>query len=97
MTHHELVARLKALREGIEREGDVPIATLETPFALTLSDVCAALGLSGAEHDEVLGCAAAAYVAALRDSRAWPAGMTGINPGAALPAAALPIEEGLCR
>jgi hypothetical protein len=94
MTHHELVARLKALREDIERDGDVPIAALETPFALALSDVCVALGLAGVEHDEVLGCAAAAYLAAVRDSRAWPAG---IEPGAALPAAALPTGEGLCR
>ena len=94
MTHHELVARLKALRENIERDGDAPITALETPFALALSDVCAALGLTGAEHDEALGRAAAAYVAALCDSRAWPAGM---NPGAALPTVALPIGEGLCR
>ena len=93
MMHHELVARLKTLREEIERDGDVPIAALETPFALALSDVCTVLGLSGAEHDEVLGRAAAVYVAALRDSRVWPAGM---NPGATLPAA-LPIGEGLCR
>ncbi len=97
MTHHELVAKLKALRDGIEREGDVPIAALETPFALALSDVCAALGLTSAERDEVLGCAAAAYVAELRDSRAWPAGMTEMNPGTTLPAAALSIGEGLCR
>ncbi len=96
MTHHELVARLTALREGIERDGEIPIAALETPFALALSDVCAALGLSGAEHDEVLGRAATAYVAAFRDSRAWPAGVTATNPGAALPAA-LPVGEGLCR
>jgi len=72
MEQQELVTRLRSLREGIERDGEVRIAALETTFALALSDVCCALGLTAEEHDEVLGQNAAAYVAEIRQARFWP-------------------------
>jgi hypothetical protein len=66
------VARLRSLREEIERDGEVRTAALETTFALALSDVCCALGFTEEEHDEVLGRDAAAYVAEIRQVRFWP-------------------------
>jgi len=72
MEQQEVVARLRSLREEIERDGEVRIAALETTFALALSDVCCALGLAGEEHDEVLGRDAAAYVIEIRQTRFWP-------------------------
>jgi len=71
----ELIARLQGLREEIERDGGERIAMLETTFALTLSEVCDALGFTGEEHDLVLGPAAAAYVADLLGTRVWPVEM----------------------
>jgi hypothetical protein len=58
MTHHELVARLKALREEIEGEEDVTSTDLETPFSLAfvgclfsrghaLSEACRQAGANG--------------------------------------------------
>jgi hypothetical protein len=72
MEQQEVVTRLRSLREGIERDGEVRIAALETTFALALSDVCCALGLTDEEHDEVLGQEATAYVVEIRQSRFWP-------------------------
>lgn len=66
----EIVTRLKGLREEIEQGGE-KIADLETTFALALSDVCNALGLTAEEHDEVLEPEAAADVAAILDTRIW--------------------------
>jgi len=67
-----LVIRLKSLRKEIEQSGEVKITILETSFALALSDVCLALDLTDEQHDEVLGAEAAAYVAALLNTRVWP-------------------------
>jgi len=69
-----MIARLKSLREEIEQD-DEGIASLETTFALVLSDVCDALGFTGEEHNLVLGREAAAYVAALLGTRVWPVEM----------------------
>ena len=71
MERQELIARLQGLREMIEQEGSVGIADLETTFALALSDVCQALGLTEEEEDLVLGPEAAAYVAATLDTWVW--------------------------
>ena len=68
---HEVIVRLKSLREEIEQGGE-KIVSLETTFALALSDVCDALGLTGEERAQVLGPEAAAYVEALLNARAWP-------------------------
>jgi len=75
MKRQEIVTRLSRLRVEIEQEGDVSLVTLETTFALVLSDVCCALGLDGEEHDRVLGRDAAAYVAEIGNTRFWPVGM----------------------
>lgn len=72
MEQQEVVARLKSLREEIEQDGEVGIAALEATFALALSDVCCALGLTEEEHDEVLGQEATAYVVEIRQARFWP-------------------------
>ena len=74
MEQQEVVARLRSLREEIEQDGEVRIDTLETTFALALSDVCYALGLTEEEHAEVLGQDAVAYVAEIRQARFWPVG-----------------------
>lgn len=72
MEQQKVVARLRSLREEIERDGEVRIAALETTFALALSDVWCVLGFTEEEHDEVLGRDAAAYVAEIRQARFWP-------------------------
>lgn len=72
MDQQAVVARLRSLREEIERDGEVRIAALATTFALALSDVCCALGLTDEKHDEVLGRDAAAYVAELGQARFRP-------------------------
>ena len=71
MERQELIARLQGLREEIEQDGRERIAMLETTFALALSDVCDALGLTGEEHDLVLGWETAAYVTAVLNTRVW--------------------------
>jgi hypothetical protein len=71
MKRQEMIARLQALREEVEQDGGMGIADLETTFALALSDVCQALGLTEEEEDLVLGPEAAAYVAATLDTRVW--------------------------
>ncbi len=71
MKRQEIVTRLRGLREEIEQDGEVRIADLEVPFALALSDVCNALGLTSEEHDRVLGREAAAYVAEILRTRVW--------------------------
>ena len=76
-----VVTRLCSLREEIEQDGE-KIASLEVSFALALSDVCDALGLSGEERELVLGPEAAAYVEALLNARVW----LGISLPAAAPA-----------
>jgi len=73
MEHQEVVTRLRNLREEIERDGEMRIAALETTFALALSDVCCALGLTGEDHAEVLGQAATAYVTEICQMRFWSA------------------------
>ena len=65
-----MIVRLRILREEIEQDGQ-GIALLETTFALALSDVCDALGLSGEERDLVLGSVTTAYVNTVLDTRVW--------------------------
>lgn len=67
----KVITRLKSLREEIERDGESTVS-LETTFALALSDVCDALRLTGEERKLVLGQEAAVYVAAVLDTRVWP-------------------------
>ncbi|MBU1748731.1 MAG: hypothetical protein KKA73_13670 [Chloroflexi bacterium] len=66
----EMIARLKNLREEIEQDG-VKIVSLETTFALALSDVCDALELTSEERTRVLGPAATACIDTLLDTRVW--------------------------
>ena len=89
-----VVTRLCSLREEIEQDGE-KIASLEVSFALALSDVCDALGLTGEEYKLVLGPEAAAFVEALLNSRVWltiplPAAAPVQTTGIAVPA---PITE----
>ena len=60
-----VIARLTALRHEVETS-NLP------PFALVLSDVCRALGLTHREHDQVLGPQASAYVARIHKQRWRP-------------------------
>lgn len=91
MERQEMIARLQALREQAERNSGASINDLETPFALALSDVCQALGLTDEERELVLGREATARVAALLDIRVW---IVDLMPKDALaptaPAAAIP-------
>jgi hypothetical protein len=59
----DATAKLAALRQELE-EGThpEPWAAVELAAGLVMRDVCAALGLSGAETREVLGEAGTAYV-----------------------------------
>jgi len=75
MKRQAVIARLRSLREEIEQGGEERITDLETTFVLALSDVCDALGLTGEEHDQILGREAAAYVAEILQTRVWPVGM----------------------
>lgn len=75
MKRQEMIARLRGLREWIEQEGEVRTADLETTFALALSDVCDALGLTDEEHDQVLGREAATCVTEILRTRVWPVRM----------------------
>lgn len=67
-----VVARLTALRHEVETS-NLAQERFTPPFALILSDVCRALGLTRREHDQVLGPQAAAYVARIHKQRWWPA------------------------
>lgn len=67
---HQVIVRLRSLREEVEQDGE-KIVSLETCFALALSDVCDALGLTGEERELVLGPEAAAYVEALLNASVW--------------------------
>lgn len=69
--HQEMIARLQRLREEVEQDGGMGIADLETTFALALSDVCRALGLSDEEHGLILGPEATASVTATLNTRVW--------------------------
>jgi hypothetical protein len=66
-----VIARLTALRQEVETS-DLAQERFTPPFALVLSDVCHALGLTRREHDQVLGPEAAAYVARIHKRRWWP-------------------------
>ena len=67
-----VIARLTALRHEVETS-DLSQERFTPPFALALSDVCRALGLTRREHDQVLGPEAAAYVARIHKQRWRPA------------------------
>jgi hypothetical protein len=70
MTRQEVVAKLKGLREEFEQDG-VNILDVPTTMAMALSDVCVALGLSQAEHDEVVGKEVAQAVEEWKSVRMW--------------------------
>jgi hypothetical protein len=71
MKRQEMIARLQRLREEMEQDAGMGIADLETTFALALSDVCRALGLSDKEHSLILGPEATASVTATLNTRVW--------------------------
>jgi hypothetical protein len=66
----EVVAKLKGLREEFEKDG-ISILDVPTTMALALSDVCDALGLSQAEHDEIVGEKVAQAVEEWKSARMW--------------------------
>jgi (p)ppGpp synthase/HD superfamily hydrolase len=66
----EVVAKLKGLREEFEKDG-ISILDVPTTMAMALSDVCDALGLSQAEHDEVVGEEVAQAVEEWKSARMW--------------------------
>jgi hypothetical protein len=66
----EVVAKLKGLREEFEKDG-ISILDVPTTMALALSDVCDALGLSQAEHDEVVGEQVGQAVEEWKSARMW--------------------------
>ena len=70
MERQEVVAKLKSLREEFEKDG-LDILYTPIPVALVLSDVCEALELSQAEHNEVLGEEASEAIREWADCRMW--------------------------
>ena len=70
MERKEVVAKLKGLREEFEKDG-ISILDVPTTMALALSDVCDALGLSQAEHDEVVGEEVAQAIEEWKSARMW--------------------------
>lgn len=70
MEQKEVVAKLKGLREEFEKDG-ISILDVPTTMALALSDVCDALGLSQAEHDEVVGEEVAQAIEEWKSARIW--------------------------
>jgi len=70
MEQKEVVAKLKGLREEFEKDG-ISILDVPTTMAMALSDVCDALGLSQAEHDEVVGEEVAQAVEEWKSARMW--------------------------
>jgi hypothetical protein len=70
MECQEVIAKLKGLREEFEKDG-LDILYTPIPVALVLSDVCEALGLSQAEHGEVLGEEASGAIREWADCRMW--------------------------
>ena len=70
MEQKEMIAKLKGLREEFEKDG-ISILDVPTTMALALSDVCDALGLSQAEHDEVVGEEVAQAVEEWKSARMW--------------------------
>ncbi len=70
LNRRQVVARLKEMREQIE--ADIPLSELESPFALTLMDICQALGLASVECQQVLGKQALAYFEEVSNRRYQP-------------------------
>jgi len=70
MERKEVVAKLKGLREEFEKDG-ISILDVPTTMALALSDVCDALGLSQAEHDEIVGEEVAQAIEEWKSARMW--------------------------
>ena len=70
MEQKEMIAKLKGLREEFEKDG-ISILDVPTTMALALSDVCDALGLSQAEHDEVVGEQVVQAVEEWKSARMW--------------------------
>jgi hypothetical protein len=90
MERQTVVAKLKGLREEFERDS-ISILDVPTTMAMALSDVCDVLGLSQAEHDEVVGEEVAQAVEEWKSARMWqPAEReTAIQPETEL--AAVPV------
>jgi len=65
-----MIAKLKGLREEFEKDG-ISILDVPTTMALALSDVCDALGLNQAEHDEVVGEEVAQAIEEWKSARIW--------------------------
>ncbi len=57
-----LCNKLWQFRLGLEAQADQPVAALEVPVALLLSDLCVFAGLSEEQHARVLGEEGLAYV-----------------------------------
>lgn len=91
MGQKEVVAKLKGLREEIEKHGDVEIIDLPTTMAIALSDVCHALGLSQAEHDEVVGEEVAKAVEEWKSARIWQPAERGTTTGPVAELAAVSV------
>jgi hypothetical protein len=70
MKRQIVVVKLKGLREEFERDG-ISILDVPTTMAMALSDVCDVLGLSQAEHDEVVGEEVAQAVEEWKSARMW--------------------------
>lgn len=69
MDRRSVITSLKALRT--EAQQDANIMDMEVPFALILSDVCDALGLSPIERGVVLGPTVALAVREWESAKLW--------------------------
>ena len=85
MERHEVIAKLKGLREEFEKDG-ISILDVPTTMAMALSDVCVALGLTAEEHNEVVGEAVAQAVEEWETARMW-------QPVEEKETATLPVSE----
>jgi hypothetical protein len=90
MEQKEMVAKLKGLREEFEKDG-MNILDVPTTMALALSDVCDALGLSRAEHDEVVGEEVVQAVEEWKSSRMWQPAERETATGPVKELAAVPV------
>jgi hypothetical protein len=70
MEQKEMVAKLKGLRAEFEKDG-ISILDVPTTMALALSDVCDTLGLSQAEHDEIVGEQVVQAIEEWKSARMW--------------------------
>jgi len=90
MERQTVVAKLKGLREEFERDG-ISILDVPTTMAMALSDVCDVLGLSQAEHDEVVGEEVAQAVEEWKSARMWQPREQETAPRSVTELAAVPV------